>query len=491
MKQLDVLHVSLEYYPAAKAGGLADVVGALPKYLNKNKMHTAVIMPKHSTKWIMAQKWKSVFKGAVHHVDYRSYDFSVEVYHDLDEHPLYVMDIPGLFDRESVYIDQYTGNGYLDGYKRNIVFQRAVLDWISSMKRLPKTLHCHDHHTGLLPFMMKYCYNYKKLCKIPTVFTIHNGAYHGTIGWDMNYLIPKYDPMEGGKLEWNSMINPLASGVKCCWKLTTVSPGYMDELRYNSNGLEYLFAAEVGKSQGVINGIDLNVWDPTTDEMIDTVLKKDLTAFKKANKKALTGQFDIDMSLPLVTFIGRLAYEKGAHLLHDLFCRYLYDFKNVNLLVLGTGDKHIQHQLVNAQKMYPKNVHVHIGYDEALAHQLYAGSDFLIMPSRVEPCGLNQMYAMRYGTIPVVNSVGGLRDTVVDISQEDGYGIRFEGANVYAAYEAIKRATALYEDSKEMKSLQKRVVNLDFSWKQSAAKYTKIYQTLKASLRKQSADVKA
>ena len=478
LKQLDVLHVSIEYYPAAKAGGLADVVGALPKYLNENTFHTAVIIPKHGTKWIKAQKWKSVYKGAVK-IKEDSYAFAIEAYHDLGEHPLYVMDIPGLFDRESIYIDQETGYGYTDDYLRNIVFQTAVLDWIDSMRHFPKALHCHDHHTGLLPFMMNHCVDYQKLSKIPTVFTIHNGAYHGSFDWEYNHLIPRYDMNAKGLLEWNDQINPLACGVKCCWKLTTVSPGYMDELRYYSNGLETLFEREASKSQGVINGIDINVWDPRKDELIDTVLKKDLSTFKKANKKALSKQFDIDMSLPLITFIGRLAYEKGAHLLPDLFSRYLDKYQDVNLLVLGTGNKDTQTLLTNVQKMYPKNIHVHIGYDEALAHQLYAGSDFIIMPSKIEPCGLNQMYAMRYGTIPIVNSVGGLRDTVIDIQKEDGYGICFQKANVFNAYDAIQRAAALYADNKEMKRLQKHVANLDFSWKNSATQYAKIYQTLK------------
>ena len=477
MKQLDVLHVSIEYYPAAKAGGLADVVGALPKYLNKNKFHTAVVMPKHSTKWINNQKWKPIYDGKVT-IKKDVYSFTVNQYHALDEHPLYAIDLPGLFDRESIYIDTETGFGYTDDHVRNIVFQMAVLDWVSSLSKIPKVMHCHDHHTGLLPFMMKNCPAYKKLNKVPSVFTIHNGAYHGAFDWDYKYLIPKFNKKVKGLLEWNNQINPLACGIKCCWKLTTVSPGYMSELSHQSNGLESLFQHEIKKSVGVINGIDTDVWNPATDERIDKHLKRDINTFKKANKKELANQFKFDLALPLVTFIGRLAYEKGADLLPDLFARYLSENQDVTFLVLGTGDKDTQKMLEHVQEMYPENIQVHIGYDESLAHQLYAGSDFILMPSRVEPCGLNQMYAMRYGSIPVVNSIGGLRDTVVDITQKDGYGISFQKANVFSAYGAIQRAARIYTDDKELKRLRKLIAGLDFSWNQSATKYSEIYQTL-------------
>ena len=478
MKPLDVLHVSIEYFPAAKAGGLADVVGALPKYLNANKFNTAVVIPKHHTDWILKQKWDTVFNGKVK-TGSQEFDFEISSHSTFSEHPLYVIDIPGLFDRKSIYIDTATGYGYTDDHLRNIVFQIAVLEWIISLRKFPKILHCQDHHTGLLPFMLNHCEDYKKLHKIPTVFTIHNGAYHGGFSWKDMDLLPRFDLQSKGLLEWDNQINPLACGVKCCWKLTTVSPGYMDELRYHSNGLESLFEQEADKSIGLINGIDIDVWNPTTDPRIDTHLKKDLQVFKAANKKVLAKQFKFDAAKPLITFIGRLAYEKGAQILPDLFCRYLDKKQDAIFLVLGTGDKSTEKLLTSVQKLYPDHIRAHIGYDESLAHQLYAGSDFIIMPSKVEPCGLNQMYAMRYGTIPVVNSVGGLRDTVKDMKDKSGYGICFSKATVFDAVTAVERAMSLYNDRKEFKRLQNKVAKLDFSWKASAKQYADIYRTLK------------
>ena len=454
MKQIDVLHVSIEYFPAAKAGGLADVVGALPKYLNANNFKMAVVIPKHLTKWILDQEWEQIFSGKVK-VGSDQFDFNVQQYVPFEEHPLYVVDLPGLFDRESIYIDEGTGYGYTDDHVRNIAFQTAVLEWIITLRQFPKVIHCHDHHTGLLPFMMNHCAYYKKLHKIPTVFTIHNGAYHGSFSWQQENLIPTFDLQVKGLLDWDNQINPLACGVKCCWKLTTVSPGYMEELRYNSNGLESLFEQESAKSVGLINGIDIDVWNPATDPRIKTHLKKDVAVFKQKNKKELAKKFKFDAALPLVTFIGRLAYEKGAQILPDLFSRYLDKYPNLMFLVLGTGDKYIEKLLENTQKMYPENVCVHIGYDESLAHHLYAGSDFLIMPSKVEPCGLNQMYAMRYGTIPIVTTVGGLKDTVIDINRKEGYGICFHSATVFSAFEAVQRASELYNNKKKFCKISK------------------------------------
>jgi len=477
VNQIDVLHVSIEYFPAAKAGGLADVVGALPKYLNANNFNMAVVIPKHHTKWILDQEWEQIFSGKVK-VGSDQFDFNVQQYVPFEEHPLYVVDLPGLFDRESIYIDEGTGYGYTDDHVRNIAFQMAVLEWIITLRQFPKVIHCHDHHTGLLPFMMNHCAYYKKLHKIPTVFTIHNGAYHGSFSWQQENLIPTFDLQVKGLLDWDNQINPLACGVKCCWKLTTVSPGYMEELRYNSNGLESLFEQESAKSVGLINGIDIDVWNPATDPRIKTHLKKDVAVFKQKNKKELAKKFKFDAALPLVTFIGRLAYEKGAQILPDLFSRYLDKYPNLIFLVLGTGDKYIEKLLENTQKMYPENVRVHIGYDESLAHHLYAGSDFLIMPSKVEPCGLNQMYAMRYGTIPMVTTVGGLKDTVIDINSKEGYGICFHSATVFSAFEAVQRASELYNNKKSFARFQKKVTNLDFSWKASAKQYASIYENL-------------
>ena len=190
---MKVLHISAECYPAAKAGGLGDVVGALPKYLNHQGVQTAVVIPKYASKWIRQQHWQVVFEGEVRmHNQY--YRFSVQSHQPTDGkglgYPFYTVNIPGLFDREGVYIDTYTGFGYRDETERSLCFQQAVLHWVKSLEDRPDVLHCHDHHTGLIPFMVKHAYNFKELAHIPTVYTIHNGEYQGAFHWNKMHLLP-------------------------------------------------------------------------------------------------------------------------------------------------------------------------------------------------------------------------------------------------------------------------------------------------------------
>ena len=476
---MKILHISAECYPAAKAGGLGDVAGALPKYLTKGGTTTGVIIPKYKTKWIEAQEFTPVFKGAVRLHNYYV-PFTIEKENsDKLGFPLFVASIPGKFDRPGIYLDD-SGRGYSDELERNLCFQQAVLQWIINTPGKPQVLHCHDHHTGLIPFMVKHCPEYKALSQTPTVFTIHNGAYHGAFSWNNMYLLPFFDQEARGLLDWGNSINPLATAVKCSWRITTVSPSYMEELKHDSNGMESLMHHEQHKSLGVLNGIDNQVWDPKTDNFIGKQLKTSVKAYKKANKETFADRFNIDLNLPIVTFIGRLAREKGADLIPDLVRRVIHGGVEAAFLVLGTGAPELHHAFRHLIHEFPGRFDAALEYNEGLAHQLYAGSDFLFMPSRVEPCGLNQMYAMRYGTIPIVRSIGGLSDTVIDIGEPDGTGrgIRFDNFNLDDAYIAIYRAAELYKDKKSLEAIQKRIVKLDFSWERSAKEYLQIYDEM-------------
>ena len=421
---MKVLHVSAECYPAAKAGGLGDVAGALPKYLTKSGFSTGVIIPKYQTAWIAAQNWKTLWQSHFL-LSGAQIDFSIQELKGASlSFPLFVVDIPGKFDRTGVYLNEY-GHGYADEVERSISFQRAVLLWLKQIDTLPKVLHCHDHHTGLIPFIIKHCPEFESLAKIPTVFTIHNAEYHGSFGWDRAHLLPLYDGRMGGLLDWNRRINPLASAIRCCWQLTTVSASYMEELRAYANGLEFLLQAEKAKSIGILNGIDAQVWNPKTDKHLSHPMKRSLAVFKTKNRAALKEKFNIQDGLPLITFIGRLAGEKGAHILVPTIEHFLMHGGNAAFIILGTGEPHLHTALTHLKKRFPAFVNVALEYNEGLAHQLYAGSDFLLMPSKVEPCGLNQLYAMRYGTIPIARAVGGLKDTVTDAQLPDGTGIQF------------------------------------------------------------------
>lgn len=472
---MEIIHVSAECYPVAKAGGLGDVVGALPKYQTAMGHTAKVVMPMYRTKFLYQNDWIIDFKG---NANLGNWWFSFTVIKEKTNKlgfDLYLVDINGLLDREKVY-------GYDDDTERFTAFQIAVINWISRWQHKPDVIHCHDHHTGLIPFMIKYCYDYNKLASVPTVFTIHNAQYQGWMSWDKSIYIPRWDSWKRGLLEWKNNINPLASAVKNAWKVTTVSYSYLDELKYNSNGLEALFEYEKGKCAGILNGIDADVWDPSVDTYIENKFtREEVAEGKLKNKQLLCDRFGLDITKPLIVFIGRLVGEKAADILPDAIVSSMYSLnKAANFLILGSGEPQVEWQLSQLAPHYPGNYNVFIGYNEALSHLMYAGADFLLMPSRVEPCGLNQMYAMQYGTVPMVRSTGGLKDTVVDMGDFEGWGIRFNNATAGDVVHAITRAVKLYNDDQQhLNWMRQRMMKIDNSWENATRQYINVYSELK------------
>lgn len=476
---MKILHISMECYPAAKAGGLGDVAGALPVYLNKLGTDTAIIIPKYRTKWLVKQEFKELFRGAIR-LNQVMVPFSVQKVMSADlGYEMFVADIPGLLDRADVYLDE-NGQGWRDEVERHLCFQQAVLYWVMSMEGKPQVLHCHDHHTGFIPFMVKHCPEYRSLANIPTIFTIHNGEYHGAFSWSKEAVLPYYDANARGLLDWNNTINPLATAIKTCWKLTTVSPGYLQELYTKSNGLEGLIRGEAHKSKGILNGIDTNVWNPKKDKFLASNLKNSIKNYKDENKTAVLRHFKIVPDVPIVTFIGRLVREKGADIIPGVVRRILESGRRVGFIVLGTGAPSLHHAFRMLKHEYIGFFDAALEYNEGLAHQLYAGSDYLLMPSRVEPCGLNQMYACRYGTVPIVRSVGGLRNSIPDIGEPDGSGrgIRFDNFTLDDAALSVFRAADAYENQDFFQELRQRIMAVDFSWEHSAQTYLDIYKEL-------------
>jgi starch synthase len=382
-----------------------------------------------------------------------------------------LVDIFGLLDREKIY-------GYEDDTERFLSFQIAVIDWISHWQHRPDVVHVHDHQAALIPFMFQNCSAYRHLASIKTILTIHNAQYQGWMDWSKSNYLPEWDIWKWGMLDWKKMINPLASGIKCASKVNTVSTGYLDELRHEANGLEDLFEYERGKCFGILNGIDNEVWDPETDSYIEENFGVDNFQEKKLeNKRVLCRQFNLDETKPLIVFIGRLVGEKAADLLPQAISDSIYYMEgSMNFLVLGSGEKTVENQLENLQHQLFGYYNCMIGYNEKLSHQMYAGADFLLMPSRVEPCGLNQMYALRYGTIPMVRRTGGLRDTVKDFGEEDGFGICFNEATVGEICFAVYRAAELFKDKNRMELLRKRAMEINHSWEQSAEIYINLYE---------------
>ncbi|MVN90682.1 glycogen synthase [Mucilaginibacter aquatilis] len=471
---MKVYHLAAECYPVAKVGGLADVVGALPKYQTEAGLQAAVVLPFYNRKFVQENEFDVVFEASTL-LGKKRYEFEIwKERADTLGFELYLIYVPGLLDRQEVYM-------YPDEREQFIIFQLAFLDWINWSQQRPDVIHCHDHHVGLIPFLMKHSALYsKKYAKTKTVFTIHNGQYHGAFNYDKFDYLPEVDMNFAGLLDWQGAINPLACAIKCVDKYTAVSPSYLEELTHSSNGLEYLFWLEHAKGKGIINGIDTEVWNPFTDPMIKAkIYAKKPESGKLANKKALCERFGLSADQPLIAFIGRLVGEKGADLLPEAFSRSLQKHAGkVNIIMLGAGDKETETALTKLNEIYPDNYKTYIGYNEELAHQIYAGSDFLLMPSRVEPCGLNQLYSLRYGTLPIVRRTGGLIDTVTDFGDPNGYGICFNNSSVNDICYSIDRAVTLYKNTEQLDLLRKRMMALDFSWTKSAKEYIMLYESL-------------
>jgi starch synthase len=455
-------------------GGLADVVGALPKFQNQLGVDASVVMPWYEKEFVRENEVEAVDEGLF---TQGSEELGYTVYKEKKEvlgFPLYMIKIPGKLDRPEIY-------SYDDEDEQWIAFQHAILHWLKYREESrPDILHCHDHHMGLIPFLTKHSDEFSLFSSIKTVFTVHNGQYQGWFDWNKSSLLPAFDTWKWGLMDWNGEINPLATAIKCVDAYTTVSEGYLQELFVDANGLENLFKDQSDIGHGIVNGIDTSWWNPETDESIHTNYKvRTVNKGKKANKQALCAQFDIPDGLPLISFIGRFAYEKGADLLNPVFSElYARHAEEFSTFILGSGNPDIEESIRQLQTGQQDYIAAHIGYDEDLAHKIYASSDMLIMPSRVEPCGLNQLYALKYGTIPVVRNIGGLHDTVKDVNYKNGYGFVFDSEDPFSGVDAVERALEKYSSKRKWGVIRERAMRLDFSWNQSAQKYVQLYRQL-------------
>ncbi len=468
-----VFHLSVECYPVAKVGGLADVVGALPKYQKKLGIDACVVMPWYDRPFVNNHPFTVVHQGSFYQGSER---FDFQIYKEQENSlgfELYLIKIPGKLDRSEVYC-------YPDEGEQFIAFQHAFLQWLKDREIVPDILHCHDHHVGLIPFLVRHSRDFSFLSGCKTVVTVHNGQYQGWMNWNKGILLPAFDTWKWGLLDWDGLINPLATAIKCCDAYTTVSEGYLEELYEEANGLQALFSDERHKSFGIVNGIDTDIWNPETDHSLaKNYAVKSVKTGKASNKKQLCKQYGLDAKLPLLAFIGRFATEKGADLLPEILFNVFKENENkISIFILGSGDQLIQSHIQKLVEPYSGRLAVYFGYDENLAHAIYASADFILMPSRVEPCGLNQLYAMKYGTLPIVNSIGGLKDTVLDINDTDGYGIVFQKAAITDVCYAVKRAMDYSEQTDLYKKNQQKMMQLDFSWEKSAQRYLNLYNQL-------------
>ena len=471
-----VLHVCTECYPVAKAGGMADVVGSLPKYQLEYDWEPAVIIPKYKLPWFSKNESEVVYQSGFL-MEGNEVGFKILKYDKTDlPFTLYAIDIPELYDRASIYLNEF-GHGFSDEPERNVAFQRSVLDWLARSDERFDLIHCHDHQVGFIPFLIAEVQEFESIRDIPCFYTIHNGAYNSRYPWNRMDLLPSFKASERNKIDWDGHIDAATAALRYAGHINTVSPSYLEELKSFMPVLAYMSEQYPEKFSGTLNGIDEETWDPKTDSLIETNLKISVDKFKKENKSSILSDLYHINDIPLISFIGRFAHQKGGDLLVPSIEKILARFGFVNFYILGSGDKFLEHQVQHLRDRYSERVACYIGYNETLAHKIYAASDFIVMPSRFEPCGLNQMFGMRYGSLVIARKTGGLSDTVIDF-EKGGLGISFKYDSVDDLTKAMSRALHLYKDRATFRKLRNRAMKKNFSWSKSAKEYTNIYNRL-------------
>lgn len=481
-----ILIAASEAVPFAKTGGLADVCGALPHALADLGHDVALILPAYRcTKKFLTEPTGITFRvwiqGRELKGTYRKCTLpgtDVPVY--LVEHDLF-------FDREGLY--NQNNEDYGDNCERFVFFCYAVMEAIRLLKLEPDILHVNDWQTGLIPALWTLRYqDFEEYRKIATLITIHNMAYQGSFpaeAMSLTGLHWKY--FNWLQMEFYGRLNLLKTGIIFADAITTVSPSYAREIQYNGGfGLESVLRNRSDVLWGIINGIDREEWNPQTDSHIPAHYSiENVHEGKRACKMALQQAFGLPVNpeIPMVGLVGRLHEQKGVDLAAELIHRKAGN-EEIQWVLLGSGDPGLENTLRALAAQYSHRVAVSIAYSNAMAHQIIAASDIFLMPSRFEPCGLTQLYSLRYGTIPVVHATGGLLDTVTDMTEETlcdrtATGIRFETPNLEGITWAMDRAIGTYRyNAPAWKQMMETGMKQDFSWRRSAQKYVEIYQKI-------------
>ncbi|MFL6559998.1 MAG: glycogen synthase GlgA [Bacillus sp. (in: firmicutes)] len=476
---MKVLFAVSECVPFIKTGGLADVASALPKALKKLGTEVRVILPNYS---LIPDNFKSLFqfqKAINVQVGSRSQYCGIHTL-VLDGITYYLIDNEYYFFRDSLY-------GHNDDGERFSFFSKAILECIPHLDFIPDVIHCHDWHTGMVNFLLDAHYrDNPRYEDINTVFTIHNLQFQGIFPYEvMSNLLglgDEYFNME--QLEFYGNVNFMKGGIVASDVVTAVSPTYKEEIQYPYFGekLDGLLRKHRHKLIGIVNGIDDAVYNPTTDQGIAASYDMDSLEGKAKNKQVLQQYFGLPEkeNTPIIAMVTRLTAQKGLDLVCHVFRNLVRE--DVQFIVLGSGDNHYENFFNQMEYEYPEKVRVYLGFNEALAHQIYAGADLFLMPSQFEPCGLGQLIALQYGTIPIVRETGGLNDTVQSFNEStgEGNGFTFKNFNAHDMLHTIRRAIQFYHENEIWNYLVQKAMGQDYSWLQSAKKYNEIYENLLA-----------
>ncbi|MBQ8250036.1 MAG: glycogen synthase GlgA [Clostridia bacterium] len=468
-----ILFVGSEASPFAATGGLGDVLGSLPSALNKTgEVDVRVVLPMYKSvaekykekmtllaEFTVSLSWRRLYCGVW------SYEMGGVTY--------YFIDNEYYFARPSLY-------GSYDDGERYAYFCRAVLEMLPIIGFMPDILHAHDWQSALTVIYLKRQYAYRdEYADMKAIYTIHNIGYQGIYSFDILGDVFALDSWDRYVVEYDGCINLTKGAIVCADKLTTVSPTYVTEIRdeYYASGLHHIIRMYAHKCIGIINGIDTDYYNPETDKDIVKCFDADSIEDKAENKAALQKELGLEVSedVPLVAMVSRLVSHKGF----DLVKCVAHDIMNLNvqLVLLGTGDAEFEWFFSDLAWQYPGKCAVRLAFDKALAKRIYAGADIFLMPSKSEPCGLAQMIASRYGTVPIVRETGGLVDTIKPYNPEtgEGNGITFASYNAHDMLDAIWRAAELYRDADRWDELMRNAITMDFSWDASARKYLEMY----------------
>ena len=473
-----ILFVGSEAVPFASTGGLGDVLGSLPAALKREDsgIDVRVVIPMYQ---IISEKYKEKSRLVS--------EFTVQLawrrqYCGVWEYKLgnviyYFIDNEYYFKRPSLY-------GSYDDGERYAYFCKAVMEMMPQIGFYPDILHCHDWQSALAVIYLKrkYCY-LEAYSQMKSVYTIHNIDYQGIYSFDILGDIFCLDSWDRYVVEYDGCINLTKGAIVCCDKLTTVSPRYAEEIQseYFSSGLHHILRMYKNKICGIINGIDVERYNPSTDRAIAANFSVDTVEKKSEDKSAVQRFFGLPEKpeVPLIAMVSRLASHKGFDLVRRVIDELL-DTEDVQFMLLGTGENELEDFFSGLHERHPDKCGVMLAFDNRLAMQIYAGADIFLMPSKSEPCGLSQMIASRYGTVPVVREAGGLYDTIkpYDPQTGKGNGFTFVTYNAHDMLDAIRRSVALYRDKDQWASVRANAMRMDFSWNASAKKYIEMYDSL-------------
>ncbi|MGR3218795.1 MAG: glycogen synthase GlgA [Candidatus Anammoxibacter sp.] len=479
---MNIIFASSELAPFAKTGGLGDMVGALPKALKKAGHDCIMFLPKY--KEINDEQFSICKIDKQIQVPFLGNMIDTAIYKTYidDDIPVYFIENNKYYHRDGIY--ESNGIEHFDNAERFTFFSRGCLSAIKELKICPDIIHCHDWPTGLIPVYLKTIYKDDACFKeTGTVFTIHNVVYQGVFESDKMEMtgLPR-EVFNHNGIEYHGKINFLKGGLAFSDFITTVSKAYANEIQTYEfgNGLDGILRHRSSVLRGIINGVDYEIWNPVKDQFIIKQFTGDDLSGKNDCKNDLLAEYELEFkeNVPLIGMISRLDEQKGIDLLEEI----IHDLMgmNVQMCLLGTGKEKFHKFFNEIANRYKGKVGIKLVFDDSMAHKIEAGADIFLMPSKYEPCGLNQLYSLKYGTIPVVRNTGGLSDTIneYDPISGTGNGFKFQEYSGKEFLKAVQCAVETYNDNDNWQKLIKNAMNADFSWERSAKEYLELYEEL-------------